>query len=591
MLKKILISIVVILFALFSLNFVSLNTKGNAESNSIINNKTKLFNNNNNEYIWANKKSNFDVSELQNNSFVDDFSSNKNQNAVIFYDITWVASLHKYTPITHMIKTLEMNPNQTVFLLINRQSMTEEKLNLESLKQKFPNFNYEFYDRDVRRFNYHYYAMPIIKRLIQEHNLENSTKVLFASDHVFTVPAVELKTVDEKDITDFKNTFLDLFNFSQINIISDGTASNRFWSNSIFDYMRSKQIFNFDLQNKNYPSSIKFMEYFNKLDNNQKSKYIDKKEISIRDIIILWLTGSINSNSQYSKINFLVPSLETIIDINDPTSRQLTNNEKYFGGLFFNPYNSVNLNLIKLFQMLNPTSIKLLCDVLKIQDISNYESEFDNSNNYVYSTKLIQDDEKTLRFEANRIIKIFQDALNAKENIADKKIKIWIKHHPREFENTYEKLKEKIINLSSNEIKDKIINSLYYLEKSVPFEIYFTLKTFNNLQNRRKLNLYITFTTIAQLISANNETDVIKNIIVNEEDVKEITLRFGTNSKIFERSKFLWDNNTVNSEKNSFVWMVFGISLLSAILVSASISTTIILMKKRKKEKAGDINA
>lgn len=73
--------------------------------------------------------------------------------------------------------------------------MTKEKLNLQVLKKKFPNFNSEFYDRDVQRSNYHYYTMQTISRLIKEHKLENSKKVLFTSDHVFTIPAVELKVI------------------------------------------------------------------------------------------------------------------------------------------------------------------------------------------------------------------------------------------------------------------------------------------------------------------------------------------------------------------------------------------------------------
>lgn len=486
--------------------------------------------NNSNELILKNdilfnKKEGLKNIDFKDNSFIENIEKYAKDDSILFYNVSFGGTAHKYVPIAHMLRVLQLNPKKQIFFFFNERTFSADFSALENKinSSEYANLKIIKYNKSK---DFEYDATPIdyFKSEIKDNNLDKS-KIVFIGDEYIFLRRLENYVNDVKiDMNDFIENCLLFFDFREVNMISDGTISTDFFNNNFFQYfVNNSNYFKLNKDKKIYEDSINFMKWFNKKTEIEKENYIRSKEIDI--VILMWyfLLASYNNinHNDFVNVKFYLPSLKIVQDVNNSSSNNLSLNDKY--DLFFNPYESKNLNFISLLSNLNSDTKKIFLQTLNISSIDiesldKYEFIFNDSYNIVYSGSMISNNQDSLNNQVQTLISIYKE--NQKEN----NLKIWYKAHPREVANYDFLLKNELI----KEGYEEVANSINFLNKTLPMEILISQPYMkSNKEKNREVKFYSGFSTTTLYFYSNNQENDLKRIIVNPSEERDIINRFG----------------------------------------------------------------
>lgn len=509
-------------------------------------NKNEMINLNFN--LMNNKKDVVGIFDKWENEFIDNIEKYANDDSVLFYNVSFIAVAHRYVPISHLLRVLQINPNKEIYFFWNSLYFNTDIEILKQNENMFPNLHLIKYESATEHiytmdFEYGYEVIDEYKKAIMNNKLDVSKIVLISDEYYFLLRLLGYVNNIKVSQDNFISDYLIFYKFREINMIADGTDSAKFFGNDYFNYFLNNQIFfKFNEETKRYEDAIKFMKFFSNLSYDAQVKFIkENQKLDVTKIYSYLFLASINSiDSTFTQVNFYLPSTKMIEDVNNLTSTVLSDNDKY--GLFFNSYNSKNLNFISLLSGLDLNKRNLFFKIIKISDetisaLDKYIELFNNSFNVVFSGSKISNNSTNLVNQANILISIYHENYINKDNL-----KIWYKAHPREVENYETLLKNEIRNLGYPEVVDHI----FFLNKTIPMEIFISLDFMKEDKNfNRKVKFYSSFSTICLYMYANKQEDNIKRIIVTEIEKKEIIKRFGEfkDSKIFNSDITITQND------------------------------------------------
>lgn len=531
-----------------------------------------------NETIMNKKENGMQNVDINENSFIENINLYANDDSILFYDISFIAVSHKYVPIAHMLRVLQINPNKRIYLFFNK-TYYEPDFNQILNSNKFKNLNIIEYSTsemisDVNNgsFYYGYEGIAEYKQVIKNNNIDPSKIVFFSNEYYFLNRLYGYVNNKKVEVDSFIQDYLLFYSFRELNMIADGTASTKFFDNDFFNYfLKNQDYFKFDEDKNIYPLAIKFMNYFSKLNEQEKINFIKyNEEMDITQIFFYLFTASHNNNDKntFTKTTFYIPTLLLVEDVNNESSTNLSNNDQY--NLFFNPYETKNLNFISLLSGLDKEHRNLFLKTINLEEttinsLDSYETLFNNSYNVVYSGSKISNNPEALNQQAKTLISIYKENYDYKDNI-----KIWFKGHPRETKG-YQDILRNEIQLQGY---PELANNIYFLNEVIPMEIFVSqdfLKS-DPIKNRI-VKFYSSYSTICLYMYSNNQQNDLKRVIVSKEQISDINKRFGNSeySKIFnsnilislEEFQNMYDFVTTINENKNYLISSNGTNLIS----------------------------
>lgn len=500
--------------------------------------------------VARNSQPNYQEEVRKNGLFVDAEEKANATNNVLMYSINWVAVLHKYGSFLHFLKVLEINPNKEIYIYVQSDSNKQSPYSLFSyianLKDQFPNVNLRIIDKwnSWETFLFHH---TIIENDLK--NLKDKKVDIYLDDYAI------LKTLEEyqnlvnagKSVISANQLILDNYLFlsqmNSINLLSDGTASFRFYDN---DFVKGLALTNnlFD----NETNSFKLSNEIRKdlyLGNISKNELLNKSKYSGALLLQSFVTSFDPLNETNTiPTKYFNPGTTTIIDMNSDNSLALSSLKN--SGLFFDPYYSVNANIIGFFSSFKSETKKLFQLALNIQKTEDKNSLMSNKLSIVYSGRLMNGE--ILTQEALRIISMYKNEklLRERETIDNKNqlpIQVLFKAHPRESDDYKEKLISKINELYG---EDDASIWLKFLNKANPFE-YYVFEGFisSDPSVNQIVKYFAAFSTTVYFIDANNQINDIEKIIVSESNLNYIKYYNGYPSSIFSINRVIRDKDFI----------------------------------------------
>ncbi len=463
-----------------------------------------------------------------------DVQEKATSDSTIIYYINWIGISPRLMSASHLIKILEINPNKEVYFVIRKNvkmNLLDSEINQN--KSKYPNFNFimiedPLIDSIQSIKNQDYFPLQI-SDIIKKLNSENKKIDFYCDDYLILNPinnvAKNLENVNyynketwNKIIDNLVSNFSKIKNMNSVNIFADGTISMNFFSSTIYkSFLFSGNAID---KSKN--------EYLS------ESLFLDKHpQVNTVQDLILFLLSIVSTNekgSNISKTKYFLPTVEMVNEANLANSQILATNEKDF----FNPYNSLEADLLSFCQGIQHESLNLLNKIFSNNLISESNFEFmNNNNNYIYSGALLEDGNKITE-ESLKLLQIKKEI----EEQGIKKYNIIFKGHPRNpgtVEQIQNSLRKEVKKLSGDDAK-----WLYVVNNKIPYELYLVSGIFDNNPKKNKIvKLYTTFSTINLFIYAKYPMlEIIEKILVNLETRKEIFHYFSNQSKIFPKDKF-----------------------------------------------------
>lgn len=461
--------------------------------------------------------------------------------SVLWYSVNWGATLHKYGCITHLLKVLELNPNKEIHLIATKTWYPENKFDLQLLVNTYPNIHLKWVDRNISQTASQSFKLAGYDLFMND---VDSTKIniLYTADFNFLYNFngdIDVNSINNEMKNNLTDSYFRAMNlFKEINVIGDGTASVHFYNDRAYHAM-SNSYFYFDPQTQTFPKLIELHKMCSKMTSQEFRDWLDQDKVNA---YIYMLSTACASKSTIingsSRVNVYMPYTGLVKDVNNITSSELKDNQ-YFNE-YFDPYNTMGMNFIKLVNSYNKSTLDLFCDIIKCPqlDIENYENEFSNAYNIIYGGKKMAGNNETITSEAQRLIKVAKLHANSTNGL---NLKIWFKGHPTDFDSYWNTLKNKIKELIKNDEsidnKELFMQQFQCLKKEIPIEIYLASGVFNNNADKQiHVKIYTSYSTYVLSMIANNMIDSIENIIVNQDNINEITKFFGTESLCFPSS-------------------------------------------------------
>ncbi|MGL5521737.1 MAG: hypothetical protein ACRDAW_00505 [Metamycoplasmataceae bacterium] len=462
------------------------------------------------------------------NALLEDINQKVNSNSALVYFINWNSVFHRFGIVSHLIKILEKNPQKEIYFF----HRTTAKIDLTEIvnNKEYSNFHYFSFSSPFGFTHFssfylqEFFPQEIIKT-INELEKNQNKKIDFYADDYLLLSSIkflmeELNRSNFYSVSGwnkvkerFTNNFSILNKMDSINLFADGTASMNFFSNSLYNA---------------------FLFSGNKLEPN--NKYLSQtitNSFNINDFhdLMLYLLSFVTTNEKgnnIQKTKYFLPTRQMVNEANFPDSILLNNKNK---DDFFNPYNSLEADLISFCKTFTFKSKQILNNVFSKEPLDNNEFLFmENNTNYIYSGRLLENPEIVIS-EAKKLLEIKKIAID--NNIIN--YNIIFKGHPRD-ENIISKLKVAINKLDPSDNAEW----LHVINPKIPYEIYLVNGIFSNDTTKNKIvKLFTTFSTINLFLYAEDPSlENIENILVNQKEVDDINYYFTSNSLIFPKNKF-----------------------------------------------------
>lgn len=472
-----------------------------------------------------------------NNALEEDVKQKSQSDSILIYFINWIATFHKLGAASHLIKILELNPEKEIYFII-RSNVVMDLSAITNNKSKYPNFNFIFINEkfnnssNIHSLMYFNFFPKEIENIVNS-TIDKNKEIDFYCDDVIILNVIDLLINKNRTIYPFphliEGTIKNLYKgfnllkkMKSINMFADGTGSTNFYSSLFYEnflFIGNK------IANKKYVSEDFSNEWFD---------YPKSDNYDLINILMMFMYSFIvtnNKGNDSEKTKYFLPTFQLVNEVNEKTSRILETNENDF----FDPYNSLEADLISFCKTFNNDSQKLLISIFSKSIYNPLDYEFMNNNyNYIYSGRLLFE-EKILNDEVKKLLYIKQEII--KKGI--KNYNVIFKGHPRDSDKDtlQNKLRSKI-----NEF-DKSDNGswLFTIDPKIPYEIYLTNGTFsNNIKKNKEVFLYATFSTINLFLYAEDQgLKMVEKILLSKNEINDIEFMFGEETKIFPKEKWV----------------------------------------------------
>lgn len=500
--------------------------------------------------VARNVQPNYEDETRKNGLLVDAEDKANQKDNVLMYSINWAAVLHKFGSFVHFLKVLEINPNKEIYIYVQNDSGKQSPYSLFSyvanLKDQFPNVNVRIIEKwnSWETFLFHH---AIIENDLK--NLKDKKVDIYLDDYAIlkTLESYYSLIESDKPVDVANQSILDNYSFlsemNSINLIADGTASFRFYDNSFVKGMAlTDNVFDNKTNSFELSDQIRQGLY---LGNLSKDELLNRSKYSGALLLQSFVTSFTPLNdSNIIPTKYFNSGTTTIIDMNSNNSLALSSLKN--SGLFFDPYFSVNANIIGFFNSFKAESRKLFQEALSITDVEDKNSLMSNKISVVYSGRLMDTDE-ILTQEAKRIISMYQNENRLERETIDNKnllpIQVLFKAHPRQPDDYQTKLIDKINSLYG---KEDASNWLKFLNKANPFE-YYVFEGFisSDPSVNQIVKYFAAFSTIIYFIDSNDQLNDIEKIIVSESDLNYIKYYNGYPSSIFTLDRVISDKDFI----------------------------------------------
>lgn len=495
-------------------------------------------------------QSTYDQRTKANGLLADAIDKAQRSDNVLMYSLNWNSMMYKYGGMVHVIKVLELNPNKEIYFFCKPDDANEPGINTSFLKPimeaknsdgtlKYPNFHYCLIQNWKDYWSFFEFHSEVIKpilesvllrNLVVDFYLEDFQIMQFVSQYINSYINGHSANLDEANNQIFNN-FSFLLKMHSINMIADGTTAFDNFRTDIFQLLDLTKNY-WNQSTYSYPLSEKVRETIVSNDQNSINSLKTYKYYGALILETLFTLQKSDKNG-ISPTKYFLPGCESILDINLGNATCLDTSIK--NKTYFDPYYSVNANIIDLYNSFTPNSKQLFLSSFGIQEQS--QEILKNKKNVIYSGRLMHDNgvnepnAKIIEEEATRILKLYD--VESKQ-LSNTNLQILFKPHPRELDQTI--VENGLLLQKVNELKTKNIPDatqwLKFLNHKTPME-YYVFAGFLNSNNDREVLYYAGYSTTVYMIVGAKLKDSIKKVIVSNDDMNNINKWNGYPSRVF----------------------------------------------------------
>ncbi|MGL4647722.1 MAG: hypothetical protein ACRCVI_03255 [Mycoplasmoidaceae bacterium] len=490
------------------------------------------------------------------------------KDSILVYSIYWFGVLHRFGLISHVLAVLDINPNHKIYIL-----ETSGKNNYDPLyatntdgTRKYPNVYVEtkidqFSSPDsVWWMNQRYLTPTSFYEKVEKENTTNANIHHYLAD--WTILSILDNYFKGGNLPILKKNIYDNWaHFNKgasFNLFCDGTGSIRLYSKELYDYFLKANVGLWDATNKGFSNAIKLRQdlYHERL---SVAEFTENNN-AILFLLSLITTEDFNNDNiypskdtegnevKYQDTQFFLGTTQFVKDLDDVAQDDTIPNGflKTKNGDKFNPYKSVEMDLLSAIRKLKPATFDDLVTILGV-NINDFNEQretlnthMDGSYNIVHSGTLLTNNPVTQNSEAETIKAMY----NLAKKSTSKPVKIIFKGHPRDYEiETIRILLENSLKeICTPELFAEIQPNLLIPHPNIPYEVYLTSGIFDpNPATAKEVKLYSSYSTIVWLLYADGRIDDLEGIVVPNNNNQWIIDQQGRKSPIF--------NKTIDPEK------------------------------------------
>ncbi|WP_156940223.1 hypothetical protein [Mycoplasmoides alvi] len=485
------------------------------------------------------------------------------KNNVLMYSINWNSVMYKYGGMAHLIKVLEVNPTKEIYFFCKKDDQDNNPgINSKILKpimdakEKFPNFHYQLINDWRDYWSFFEFHNEDIEPILDQITSQNKVVDFYLED--FQVMTFVTKYIDSyiigtnADLYKANDAILSqigiLAKMRSINMIADGTTAFDNWRTDISKLLFETKNY-WDDANKEYCLSSWIRETIKSGDEKALSELKNYKYYGALILESLF-TMQFPDKDGILPTKYFTPGCETILDINDNALPSSCLDQKVKNLSYFDPYYTVNADIIDVYASYNVDSKKLFLDSFGIFEQN--QNILNNKTSVIYSGRLMHlnnvntPDDSIITEEAKRVMKLYELEIN--RGVKPENLQILFKAHPRELDETIKDsvdglLIKKINDLrsSSSSFNNSIPDAtgwLKFLNNKTPMEYYvFAGFLKSDPSKNREVLYYAGFSTTVYMIVGAHLGDSIKQVIVSDAELNLVNKWNGYPSRVFPKNK------------------------------------------------------
>ncbi|MGL5591045.1 MAG: hypothetical protein ACRDCH_03185 [Metamycoplasmataceae bacterium] len=449
---------------------------------------------------------------------------------VLFYKISTIGVITRFSVVAHIMRILELNPNKIIRIyVVDSINLDPEYFNN---KDKFPNVQFKYFEKtdlesSIDNFAKYNYNIQFLEEVYEEFGPNQKIDGYF-DDYSFAQKIILYVNGLNTPINRLKiyNEFSLLSKLESMSFISDGTWSVEFFKQQL------KQAFL--LADNLYDSETQTYANAMLMKDRMKNDDITKEEFLQGNNALLYLTSLITFDRE--KVNsskYFLPTTDFIGEMNRLGSK----NYKHGADDIFSPYNAQNLDVMSMIKKLDQEAIRQILKIDQGFDPEIYIAEMNNHNNYVYAGSLMANLENAIS-NGKTLLAIKKYAIATTPEVSEQeKIVVWFKGHPRD-NDILQKLVDAVKRITNGTDDGSWIR---VLDHKVPFEFYSVANVFvSDPEANKKVFLFTTYSTLVLTNYAEEPRAEIAKIIVDNSSLysyQTIVDIYGENSKIFPEDK------------------------------------------------------
>ncbi len=477
---------------------------------------------------------------------------------VLVYSINWFAVFHKFGSVSHLLKVLEINPKKEILVLNRDNAYLTAGLLAPVLgdKAKYPNVAHKEIKAEASiEQGWARYDFSQIKPEIQALAEAGKKIDLYLDDYTLFKPLdnyigaygsylkneTSFAPVAAANEAIYRN-YAYLAKTRSINLIFDGRASWEFYSRKFMDFMVASGI-GMHQGTKTYPQLALLRETLGESDGTGSEKSAQFAGENLGGMILLALISGNQApgKAPVRQAKYFVAGTNTILDFNDfgATKNDLPTllGDKPPAGKFFDPYRSIDGDIIGLYRSFAADTKRLFLSVFSISSVS--REILRNKTNVVYSGSLWSS-AGVFDSEAKTIIALYR----ANESQAIRPLQIVYKNHPRESGGYQERMWLRLDGLKSQDpglVRFEPRRDVVFLDKDVPME-YYVLEGFadSDASLNNSVLYYSGYSTLVYFLNAARLDGSIAKVIASRATVEGSVNRYnGYPSRVFPAGRLI----------------------------------------------------
>ncbi|MGL5592087.1 MAG: hypothetical protein ACRDCJ_01870, partial [Metamycoplasmataceae bacterium] len=377
------------------------------------------------EIGWTREDEKNNESRYLKNALEQDAQEKAHTDTVLFYKISTIGVITRFSVVAHIMRILELNPNKIIRIyVVDSINLDPEYFNN---KDKFPNVQFKYFEKtdlesSIDNFAKYNYNIQFLEEVYEEFGPNQKIDGYF-DDYSFAQKIILYVNGLNTPINRLKiyNEFSLLSKLESMSFISDGTWSVEFFKEQL------KQAFL--LADNLYDSETQTYANAMLMKDRMKNDDITKEEFLQGNNALLYLTSLITFDRE--KVNsskYFLPTTDFIGEMNRLGSK----NYKHGADDIFSPYNAQNLDVMSMIKKLDQEAIRQILKIDQGFDPEIYIAEMNNHNNYVYAGSLMANLENAIS-NGKTLLAIKKYAIATTPEVSEQeKIVVWFKGHPRD---------------------------------------------------------------------------------------------------------------------------------------------------------------